>query len=336
MSDKQKLEQILHIFSGSSKRNVRLYFITKHLKEGVSRTEKVLNKYKYECIRVNIEDDLQEYFFNLLKNQLNSTISNDDIEFTEFEIIDDDLRDRVYTYALNNASSFHDLLTNKMASGVDIPYVSSLMSISDDLCAYSISIEDGECIRLISFRKISKSKIASEESKGIKTLFRPNDRRLICAKGESINFDEKIDCVFFDGDFFVFHKKSFENLAGLDDEYKEMAYNVLEEIAETELVFGLNLLIEEAGKSKLVAKQLAKFSKTGGHKNLNQNRIEKMQELCVKLGLNLKIDGGKIVIDDSKDAKLLIRLLDQYYVACMQTGDAFGSHAKTKIDIAKR
>lgn len=332
MPNRERLSGVLDLINSSNSANVRLYFITKNLKSGVSRREKALNKYQYECIRVNVDESLQRYFLMLLHGQVQAVLANDEIEYTEFQIIDDDFRDKIYTYALNNATSFHDLLNNKMVAGVDIPYVSSLSQIRDNLCAYSISIEDGTSIRLISFRRITRARIATEQSAGLKALFRTNDRRLVSTDGESINFDEKVDCVFHDGDFFVFHKKSFENLAGLDDEYKAMALEMLEELAENDFVSGINLLLDEAGKSPIVAKQLARISKAQGHRNIDQNRISKMQEICSSLGLNLKVEDGKIVVDDLNDAKLLIRLLDQYYLSCMQTGDAFGSHAKKKLD----
>lgn len=335
MPSKERLTEVIDLVRASNSRNVRLYFITKHLKEGVSRRERVLNKYRYECTRVNLDVSLQNYFLGLLDSQIKSILDNSEIELTEFEIIDDDLKDKIYTYALNTASSFHELLNTKMTEGVDIPYATSLSQIRDNLCAYSICIEDGTSIRLISFRKITKTKIATERSAGFKALFSTNDRKLISADGESINFDEKVDCVFYDGNFYVFHKKPFEELAGFDDEYRAIAHEMLEELAEAELVSGLNLLIEEAGKSPQVARQLAKISKSKGHKNIDQNRIIKMQEICVALGLNLKVADGKIVVDDLNDAKLLMRLLDQYYLSCMQTGDAFGSHAKKKLDSQK-
>ncbi len=57
-----------------------------------------------------------------------------------------------------------------------------------------------------------------------------------------------------------------------------------------------------------------------------------MLETAEKHNFKLKISPtGEICIESPKDADLLIKLLDSYFLLCEQTGESYGSFTKKRL-----
>ena len=52
-------------------------------------------------------------------------------------------------------------------------------------------------------------------------------------KGETVNLDKQIDCIYYDETFYVIKKVNFEQIVGLQEEYKEQSKIVVNELRET-------------------------------------------------------------------------------------------------------
>lgn len=339
----KELKKLRSLFDALRKEphlRVRLFLITKHLKDGVPKYKKVLHKYSFKAASIDLNDDLQQYFQRLLINQMEKTLSRDDIEMQEYAVIDEDIESKIYTYALNNALSFADIITNQLTAGVNVPFVASLKDIKSDLWAYCIGFSlPGTNKPMYSFRKITQGKIATDEKSGLEKFlcrFDTKDSKLSIVRGETINFDYKFDCIYFDGKFIVLSKKAFEELVDLDEEFKENAEEVIATIKKYNIVSGLDFFAEEACSNPSTLKKLANIAKKENHMDLDVERLKKMRAIAKRLDLNLKFKDGKLLVEDSKDVTLLIRLLDKYYVECMQTGEPYGSHSKVKLSQAKQ
>ncbi|HBR3618800.1 TPA: DUF4868 domain-containing protein, partial [Klebsiella pneumoniae] len=57
---------------------ISLYFVTRHLKNGMSKTAKVTDKYDFKVIKAPVAPDIAKFFKNTLSNQIISHASKDD------------------------------------------------------------------------------------------------------------------------------------------------------------------------------------------------------------------------------------------------------------------
>lgn len=207
---------------------------------------------------------MQDFFRSAVKRQLSIVADNADIEMQEYNVIGDDLDGVVYTYASNNALSFSDVVENQLASPMSLPSVRSLKDVQNDLWAYCWSIKDDDGNTSYSFRKASKGKVSTDKAQTYKeklsAIFDTTDSELKQLIGDTISFDNKIDCLYMDINFYVFYKKSFEQLVGLEEELRENAESVIKTIQSTTLVDGLENLKEELFESRQLLKILASIA----------------------------------------------------------------------------
>jgi|GEM_PF-2646050 len=333
-SNKRKLEQVAKALAAVSPNKVRLFFVMRHLKENVPRTSKMLDRHEFRLLRANLIPELQRYFLDLLNTQLTAALAKDGVEFVEYAIIDDTL-DKIYTYPLNNAKSFADVIDNQIKKGVDIPRLQSLAVIKPAIWAYCISVDlPDHKTPLYSFRRITPSKVATD-SKDLKERilchFDTSDARLNIVKGETLAFDDKIDCLCLDDLFYVLRKTAFESLLGMEEEYKENAEEMVGMLKEADIIEGIDALSSEVLETSTYLKRMAHICRNGGCGELTPSRVERMMETAKKLNLPLRIKGGKLLVENKNDVVLVLRMLDKYYLECMQTGEAYGSHAKVRL-----
>ena len=74
---KEFLDDLMN-YNGS----VYLYFVTRHLKEGL-RNQKVLEKYDFNVQKVDVSDELQNYFKEILINRFEKTLQKDEFGGTK-------------------------------------------------------------------------------------------------------------------------------------------------------------------------------------------------------------------------------------------------------------
>ena len=315
-----------------------LYLITRELKEGVKSSDKVLDKYDFKANKIDTSEEMQEILREVVLKQIQYAITKDNLEMKEFSIIDDDSSESIYTYALNNALSFTKIITEQLIRPTSIPPVSSLSTIKSKLWAFCIKITvNGKTF--YSFRKASKTKIVTDEAQGLSNkiyaMFDSNDSELQLLHGETLAFDDKIDCIYIDEIFYVFKKYGFETLMGLDEEFKQNAETVIDTIIETELVDGLSELREAIETNKSLLKTLANISKRGNCENLNDSEITKMRDVLKKMeNRDLKTNAsGRIQIDTLDDFKDFAKLLNDYYKQGLVTGSYYGTNSGKIINV---
>ena len=262
-----KLEELLEYaeqLKDNKKAKITLYFVTRHLKSGMSKAAKVTDKYDFKVVKAPIAPDIADFFKNTLSNQIISHASKDDIEMKNYTVIDDDIDNKIYAYAMNNAISFSKII-NEDIKNDKLNVLSSLAEVQEDLWAYCIKVQNGLELTY-SFRKISKGKVTTNEPQNIGqrvfALFDKSDKELRAFDGSAINFDDKIDCIYIQNKFYVFHKKSFESIVGLDAEFTEAAQKTLNTIKEFDLVDG-KIIIEDERQGRNFLRLLNDYYKQG-------------------------------------------------------------------------
>lgn len=318
-----------------TKAKISLFFVTRKLKPGMSSKAKVLDKYDFELQKAALAPEIGTYFKGVLSSQIKSHASKDEIELKQYTVIDDDLDNKIYTYALNNAVSFSKVITEHVKSDRVKP-INSLADIRDDLWAYCIKVKSQGKFTY-SFRKMSKSKVTTNEAKGvigkISARFDKSDGELRSFDGSVINFDDKIDCIYIDDEFYVFKKKSFESILGLEEEFKEAATKTLNVIKSFNIVDGLSLIEDQILHKSSVRKILSNISEKGNHSNLTKSDVILMNDVLHKFkGVKFTInDDGKIVLEDNDDVRNFLQLLNDYYKQGMTTKKYYASDSGSVI-----
>lgn len=318
--------------------SVNLFFITREIKEGVAKSAKVIDKYKFKAWRTDISPELVSFFIEISKRQVNRVAESTDYTLEPYDVISDDLPNKLYTYALNNALAFSDVVTNQINSGSPSP-IASLSQVKNDLWAYALKINGPTGSALI-FRKISKGKIVTDKNQSmlesISSYFDSATAELKIAIQENISFDNKLDCIFIENEFLVFRKSSFESIVGLEDEFSEAANDVLNTIKSTDLVEGIEHIESQLTESRALLKTLSNIAKKGHHHNLNPNEIEKMKVVLKTFeGKDLKLtEQGKLLLEDKKDVGDFVKLLNDYYKQGMVSGKFYGTNSGQMLAIS--
>lgn len=337
-----KLEELLEYaeqLKDNNKAKITLYFVTRHLKSGMSKAAKVTDKYDFKIVKAPIAPDIAEFFKSTLSNQIISHASKDDIEMKNYTVIDDDIDNKIYAYAMNNAISFSRIINEDIKN--DKPNVlTSLAEVQEDLWAYCIKVQNGLELTY-SFRKISKGKVTTNEPQNIGqrvfALFDKSDRELRAFDGSAINFDDKIDCIYIQNQFYVFHKKSFESIVGLDAEFTEAAQKTLNTIKEFDLIDGLEIIEQAILHKPSLRKTLAHIAEKGNHTTLNKDEVQSMNGVLKMFQdeeFTISKD-GKIVIEDEKQGRNFLRLLNDYYKQGMTTKKYYGTDSGNLISPVK-
>ncbi|MCF5719841.1 Kiwa anti-phage protein KwaB-like domain-containing protein [Aeromonas veronii] len=338
-----KLEELLEYaeqLKDDKSAKVSLYFVTRHLKVGMSRVAKVTEKYDFKAVRAPIAPDIASFFKITLSNQIISHASKDDIEMKNYTVIDDDIDNKIYSYAMNNALSFSKVINDDIKS--DRPKVlTSLSEIQADLWAYCIKLQKGSDLTY-SFRKISKGKITTNEPQDVAqrifALFDKSDKELRTFDGSAVNFDDKIDCIYINEQFYVFHKKSFESIVGLEAEFTEAAQKTLNTIKDFDLVEGLDIIEQAILHKPSLRKTLANIAEKGNHTNLDKDEVQSMNGV-LKMFQDEEFtinDDGKIVIQNEKQGRNFLKLLNDYYKQGMTTKKYYGTDSGSLVNPVKK
>lgn len=330
MKAKGKLLDALEIINQDNV-SINLYFITRQWKDGVQKSAKIIDKYDFTARAVDLSVDLNDFFRKIAIKQITKTSDNDDYELEEYSVITDDLGDKIYTYALNNALSFSDVINNQLLTGNHGSF-SALSEIKNDLWAYCLKFHSNERT-LYTFRKASRGKVATDEPRTklekLSSYFDTDDAELKVAITETINFDNKVDCLYHNDEFLILRKSGFEQIVGLEEEFIEAASNVIETIKKTGLVEGIELLESTIKEKRSALKTLSNIAKKGTHNSFDGNEIEKMKSVLNEFEgreLNLTPD-GKIHLETNDDVTYFVKLLNDFYKQGVVSGSYYGTNS---------
>lgn len=326
------IKEILTKIKSSKEEDLKLYFITRYLKDNVKKSSKLLDKYLFKVYQVEINDDIRAHLYDLSKKQLESIVKKE-YEMIDYDVLSDDT-EHLFTYSMKNKIfSFSDVVCNQLKKIV--PIMSSIENILDnghELWAYCVGFNDlDEGDWIYTFRKIQSSKVAIDEKEGmnplkmIRTYFDTQSQKLKLLKGETVNLDKQIDCVYYDETFYIIRKMNFEQIVGLQEEYKEEAKNVAEMLKGTNLINGMEFIEQKIEKNPSIHKKLVRISRIGNINTLNEKAIRKMRSVSKKYGNQLNVKDGKINIEEENDVELVLRMLADYY----KVGEVFGKHYGT-------
>lgn len=319
--------------------NTYLYFITLVLKPDFKKTSKVLAKFIFKVYQIDVNDEIRNHLYELTLKQLGH-LQKKKNQLQEYDVISDDT-EHLFTYSMHNsAMSFADVVFNQLKS--QPPKIQSLEKIilNEELWAYSVGFSYNTSDWIYTFRKLLSGKVAVDEKDGntknafqksIRTIFNSNSKKLELIQGETVYLDKQVDCIFYGDTFYIVRKTQFEQIVGLEEEYKTQATEVISELENTKMIDGLDVIKEQIEKNPSIHKKLVRLSKIGNHKSLDTKAIKTMQKVCKDHGDNLKIVNGKLMIEDEKDIDLVLKMLSDYYKRGEVSGKAYGTFAGKEL-----
>lgn len=326
------LDDLLVKISTTEVEDSKLYFITRILRDGVRKSSRVMDKYLFKAYQIDIDDDIREYLYTTTEETLKYII-NKQFEIIDYDVISDDT-DHLFTYSMSNrVLSFSDIVVNQLASTPPkVMSISDILSDKEQLWAYCVGFNNVESADWIyTFRKIQSNKVAVNEKKNIRTLFSTKSQKLELLKGETLTLDKQIDCVFYDEMFYIIKKGNFEQIIGLQEEFKEEAKLVVEKMEETNMIVGLELIKDKIETNPAIHKKLVRISKIDNYRSITPQVIKKMAKVCKKYGDNLKMKDGKLAIEEDSDIDVVLKMLADYYKTGDVTGKAYGTFAGKAI-----
>lgn len=330
MPVKEKIQEINAIIDDPNV-SVNLYFITRDVKEGIAKSAKVIDKYCFNSWSIDMAQDLVDFFVGIARKQIVKTLKSDNYELEPYSVISDDLSNKLYTYALNNALSFSDVLTNQLVED-KTRSITSLNQIRENLWAYTLKLTSSEKSAFI-FRKLSKGKVVTDQAQKvgekISSWFDTSTSELKVSIQDNISFDDKLDCIYINKEFLILRKSGFEQIVGLEEEFKQAANDVLDIIRRTSLIEGIEHIEGQLKESRSLMKTLSNIGKKGNHQNFNQSELKKMQKVLQTFeGKDLKFtDEGKLLLEDKNDVSYFIKLLNDYYKQGVVSGKFYGTNS---------
>ena len=310
-----KIEDLSEKVQHTNEEDIKLYFITRAVKPGVAKRTPVKDKYLFNVLQMDCNDEVRSYLYNATIKYLNKT-SQKKYEILDYDILTDET-EHLFTYNIQNkVFSFNDVVTNQLLKTV--PKITSISNITEteEMWAYcgefnNIKTEE----RIFTFRKILPSKIGvDEKAKGwIRAMFNTESQQLSLLKEETVNLDEQIDCIYHQETFYVIKKSNFEQIIGLQEEYKMKAHEVADNMISSGYFIGGEKLKELIENKPSIHKKLIKAEKIGGYKNISDKMLKTMKKVCKKYGENLPIQDNKLSIESEENIDTILRALGDYY-----------------------
>lgn len=323
--------------------NTYLYFITRVLKPDVKKSSKVMDKYVFKVYQIDVNEDIRDHLHKLSQEQL-AYLASKKLELQDYDVITDDTQ-QLFTYQMTNkAMSFADVVNKQLKS--QLPKIQSLEEIivSEELWAYCVGFFQNGSDWIYTFRKILSGKVAIDENDGnkksvlqkaLRTVFNTKSQKLELIQGETVNLDKQIDCVYYAGTFYIAKKTQFEQIVGLEEEYKAQASEVIKELEDTKMIEGLEVLKKQIDENPSIHKKLVRLSKIGNYRELDTKVIKQMQKVCKLHGDKLKLKDGKLYIEDESDIDLALKMLGDYYKRGEVSGKAYGTFAGKQLQVSE-
>lgn len=329
-------KQLLEIVKKADCANLNLYFVTRLLKEGIKSNAKLLDKYMFSVYQIDITDEIRNYLYDLSIKQFDNIERTEDLEFIDYDVVSDDTQ-HLFTYQMiNKVTSFSDVVYNQLANCPQkITDLNEILS-TETLWAYCVGYQIDSESKFYTFRKISPGKVGVdvEDDKqkksliaSIRTFFDTNTNTLSLLKGETVYLDKNIDCIFYGEVFYILRKHYFEQILGLQEEYKKKAEEIVGNIKKHSCFGETKLLSEKIENSPSFHKKLMKLEKVGSLDALDEKGIKKLERLGKSKKAPINVKEGKIVFETEADIENVLKLLCDYYKTGDYSGKSYGTYA---------
>ena len=88
---------------------------------------------------------------------------------------------------------------------------------------------------------------------------------------------------------------------------------------------GADKLLDLIEKKPSLYKKMVKIKRLGAYRDLQASDIKKMQKVCKKYKEVLKVEDGKIMMEDEADVDVVLKMLGDYYKMGEISGKSYGT-----------
>lgn len=329
-----ELKDILDIISTTTSKDTKLYIVTRITKPGLTKRSRAKDKFLFKVYQMDCDDEMREGLYNATVSQIESTI-NKDFEMVDYDVLSDET-EHLFTYPIQNkVLSFSDVVTNQLLKACDkVTSIANISSVTEELWAYCLEFYHAEeDKKIFTFRKILPSKVGIDDKAKnfFKAIFNTKSQQLSLLKEETLNLDQQIDCIYVDETFYVIKKAYFEQIVGLQEEYKDKATEIVNNMIGSGFLVGGEKLHELIEKKPSIHKKLVKVERIGGYKDLTPSKMKSMKKICKKYGDNLIIKDDKFSIETEQDIDAILKALGDYYKKGEISGKPYGTFAGKEL-----
>lgn len=324
---------LLEGIKSSQKQDVKLFFVTRAIKPGTTKRTLAKDKYLFNVFQIDCNEEVRLYLYDATINQLDRIIKKN-YEMVDYDILSDET-EHLFTYSIQNkVFSFNDVVTNQLQKSV--PKVTSIASLTEkeEMWAYCVEFYNSESKeKFFTFRKILPSKIGVDEKAKnfFRAIFNTESQQLGLLKEETVSLDEQIDCIYHQDTFYVIKKVYFEQIVGLQEEFREKAHEIADKMIDSGNFVGGDTLKVLIDKKPSIHKKLIKVEKIGGYKNLSSEMLKTMKTVCKKYGEELPISNGKLSIENEGNIDTILRAFGDYYKIGEISGKHYGTFAGKEL-----
>jgi hypothetical protein len=331
--------QLNKLFSSAIKENIKMFFITRLPKQGISQKSSFNERFFFKTYQIEIDENLRSYLYEITEKQVDKIMRDNELDISEYQIIDDE-NNHLYSYSVKNkVFSFSTVIEDLKESPEKITDLESVL-LREKLWAYCLEFQIDSEKSFYVFRKVQPSKIGVEEGENklepslpkrignsIRALFSNSTKKLSILEGATINIDKELDCIYYDEDFYVLKKAPFETLLGLQEEYKKQADEIIDSFDKMEGFEDITFLRSKIQNSPQLVKRIVKAKKIGNIDFIDFEKVKKLEKLGKKFNCSIRIKNKKIVLENDQDVENIIKILCDYYKEGSFSGKTYGTYA---------
>lgn len=273
----------------------------------------------YHVLRVDIDAKLQKRFHGYLKQQLQSK----DFHLAAYDFNNADGDDTLFTISAD-ATDFTKVET-AINEGFDNPHATQYDELLSSW-AYVVLFENGND-RLYAWRKINAMTQPKKATTQKATYFH-NHKLIDVEDKEVFLIDPRFDFFVHEGLVLIANKKEFESSMNFREGMKANAADVLGEFKALEFADNVHLIEKFVGDNLHHLRKLSSIRKSGYYKQ--PDYLKRMMQVSAEEGWELKIENGKIIVEE-ETVELLLKLLNNDRLRSPINNELFDSAAKAPV-----
>lgn len=277
----------------------------------------------YSVLRVNTDTKLQKRLKGYVANQLQGK----NFHLAEYDFNNADGDDTLFTISADAT----DFLKVEVAinSGFDNAIASEYKDLLNSW-AYVVQLEHGND-RLYAWRKISTLTQPKSVQSRQATFF--VEHKLVDVEDKEVFLiDPRFDFFAHGGLIFIANKKEFEISMNFREGMKAKAAEVIQNFNQSGHFKNVELIQKYVGDNMHHLRKMASILKSGYYRQ--PDYIHRMIEVSREEGWELKVENGKIVVEE-ETIELLLKLLNNDRLRSLINGETFDAAAKAHVNGSK-
>lgn len=273
----------------------------------------------YSTFRVDMDQKLQNRFRRYLKQQLQGT----EFHLAEYDYNNADGDDALFT--IDAETTDFSKVVIEISKGFGNPKVSSHEELLKSWAYVILFEKDGR--KLYAWKKVSADtqpkKVAAKD-----LAFFLNKKLVDLDDKEVFMIYPRYDFFVYDGTTFIANKRQFESSMNFREGMKAKAVEVIEDFIHCGSFVNTERITKYVGDNLHHLRKMASILKAGYYKQ--PNYIQKMIAVSKEEGWELKVEDGKVVVED-ETIELLLKLLNNDRLRSPINNELFDSAAKALV-----